>query len=61
MDHLKHLKQLAPLDKLHQKFKNLAIHKLFHDVATEFNFIVGQIEMIDPITVRYLLDMGVDP
>ncbi|KAL6339227.1 hypothetical protein AAG906_024378 [Vitis piasezkii] len=37
---------------LKTKFKNLAIHKLFHDAAhayrvSKFNFIFGQLEMID--------------
>ncbi|RVW45505.1 hypothetical protein CK203_091441 [Vitis vinifera] len=50
---------------LKTKFKNPAIHKLFHDVAhayhvSEFNFIFGQLEMIDPRAARYLMDIGVD-
>ncbi|KAL6320757.1 hypothetical protein AAG906_008757 [Vitis piasezkii] len=50
---------------LKTKFKNLAIHKLFHDAAhayrvSEFNFIFGQLEMIDPRAARYLMDIGVD-
>ena len=50
---------------LKTKFKNPAIHKLFHDAAhayrvSEFNFIFGQLEMTDPRTVRYLMDIGVD-
>ncbi|RVW14908.1 hypothetical protein CK203_072251 [Vitis vinifera] len=50
---------------LKTKFKNLAIHKLFHDAAhayhvSEFNFIFGKLEMIDPRTTRYLMDIGVD-
>ncbi|RVW77004.1 hypothetical protein CK203_036885 [Vitis vinifera] len=50
---------------LKTKFKNPAIHKLFHDAAyayrvSEFNFIFGQLEMIDPRAARYLMDIGVD-
>ena len=50
---------------LKTKFKNPAIYKLFHDAAhayrvSEFNFIFGQLEMIDPRAVRYLMDIGVD-
>ncbi|RVX01783.1 hypothetical protein CK203_024437 [Vitis vinifera] len=50
---------------LKTKFKNPAIHKLFHDAAhayhvLEFNFIFGQLEMIDPRAARYLMDIGVD-
>ena len=38
---------------LKTKFKNPTIHKLFHDAThaycvSEFNFIFGQLEMIDP-------------
>ncbi|RVW82952.1 hypothetical protein CK203_038338 [Vitis vinifera] len=47
---------------LKTKFKNPAIHKLFHDAAhayhvSEFNFIFGQLEMIDPRVARYLMDI----
>ncbi|RVW12731.1 hypothetical protein CK203_111680 [Vitis vinifera] len=47
---------------LKTKFKNPAIHKLFHDAAhayhvSEFNFIFGQLEMIDPRAARYLMDI----
>ncbi|XP_059593682.1 uncharacterized protein LOC132254010 [Vitis vinifera] len=50
---------------LKTKFKNPAIHKLFHDATyayhvSEFNFIFGQLEMIDPRAARYLMDIGVD-
>ncbi|RVW99809.1 hypothetical protein CK203_029243 [Vitis vinifera] len=50
---------------LKTKFKNPAIHKLFHDAdhayrISEFNFIFGQLEMIDPRAARYLMDIGVD-
>ncbi|KAL6314534.1 hypothetical protein AAG906_026872 [Vitis piasezkii] len=50
---------------LKTKFKNSAIHKLFHDAAhayrvSEFNFIFGQLEIIDPRAARYLMDIGVD-
>ncbi|RVW41969.1 hypothetical protein CK203_091907 [Vitis vinifera] len=50
---------------LKTKFKNPTIHKLFHDAAhaycvSEFNFIFGQLEMIDPRAARYLMDIGVD-
>ena len=50
---------------LKTKFKNPAIHKLFHDAAhayrvSEFNFIFGKLEMIDPRAARYLMDIGVD-
>ncbi|RVW93927.1 hypothetical protein CK203_028168 [Vitis vinifera] len=50
---------------LKTKFKNPAIYKLFHDAAhayrvSEFNFIFGQLEMIDPRVARYLMDIGVD-
>ncbi|KAL6330622.1 hypothetical protein AAG906_003232 [Vitis piasezkii] len=50
---------------LKTKFKNPAIHKLFHDAAhayrvSEFNFIFRQLEMIDPRAARYLMDIGVD-
>ncbi|XP_010659523.1 uncharacterized protein LOC104881328 [Vitis vinifera] len=50
---------------LKTKFKNPAIHKFFHDAAhayhvSEFNFIFGQLEMIDPRAARYLMDIGVD-
>ncbi|WJZ85788.1 hypothetical protein VitviT2T_005306 [Vitis vinifera] len=50
---------------LKTKFKNPVIHKLFHDAAhayrvSEFNFIFGQLEMIDPRAARYLMDIGVD-
>ena len=50
---------------LNTKFKNPTIHKLFHDAAhaycvSEFNFIFGQLEMIDPRAARYLMDIGVD-
>ena len=48
-----------------EDFKNLAIHKLFHDAAhaycvSKFNFIFGQLEMIDRRAARYLMDIGVD-
>ena len=47
------------------KFKNPIIHKFFHDAThayrvLEFNFIFGQLEMIDPRAARYLMDIGVD-
>ena len=47
------------------KFKNPAIHKLFHDAAhayhvSEFNFIFWQLEMIYPRAARYLMDISVD-
>ena len=50
---------------LKTKFKNPAIHKLFHDAThayrvLEFNFIFRQLEMIDPRVVRYLMDIRVD-
>ena len=43
---------------LKTKFKNPTINKLFHDAAhayhvLEFNFIFGQLEMIDPRAARY--------
>ncbi|RVW32621.1 hypothetical protein CK203_076519 [Vitis vinifera] len=49
---------------LKTKFKNPAIHKLFHDAAhayrvSEFNFIFRQLEMIDPRAARYLMDIGI--
>ena len=47
------------------KFKNPTFHKLFHDIAyayciSKFNIIFGQIEIMDPISIKYLLDMGVN-
>ena len=50
---------------LKTEFKNPAIHKLFHDVAhayrvPEFNFIFGQLEMIDLRAAKYLMDIRVD-
>ena len=48
------------------KFKNSVIHKLFHDTTahaycvSEFNFIFGQLEMIDQRAAKYLMDIGVD-
>ena len=49
---------------LKTKFKNSTIHKLFHDIVhvyliSEFNFIFRQLEMINPRTTRYLMDVGV--
>ncbi|KAL6333957.1 hypothetical protein AAG906_000008 [Vitis piasezkii] len=50
---------------MRDKVQESAIHKLFHDAAhayrvSEFNFIFGQLEMIDPRAARYLMDIGVD-
>ena len=50
---------------LKTKFKNPIIHKLFHDAThaycvSKFNFIFGQLEMINLRVVRYLMDIGVD-
>ena len=50
---------------LKTKFKNPTIHKLFHDAThvyrvSKFNFIFGQLEMIDPRVARYFTDIGVD-
>ena len=49
---------------LKTKFKNVVIHKLFHDVAhgyqmSNFDTIFGQLEMISPRTTKYLVDVGV--
>ena len=55
-----HMKQ-----NLKTKFKNVEVHKLFHDVAytyrlSEFNVIFGQLQMISPRAATYIIDAGVE-
>ena len=50
---------------LKTKFKNVNVHKLFHDVAhayrmSDFDTIFGQLEMISLRATKYLVDVGVE-
>ena len=50
---------------LKTKFKNVFVHKLFHDVAyayrmSDFDTIFGQLEMISPRVAKYLVDLRVE-
>ena len=50
---------------LKTKFKNVEVHKLFHDAAytyrlSEFNVIFGQLQMISPRAATYIIDAGVE-
>ena len=50
---------------LKTKFKNVVVHKLFHDAThayrtSEFDAIFDQLQMISPRTTRYLADVGVE-
>ena len=50
---------------LKTKFKNVDVHKLFHDAAhayrtSEFDAIFGQLQMISPRAAIYLADVGVE-
>ena len=54
-----HMKQ-----NLKTKFKNVEVHKLFHDVAytyqlSEFNIIFGKLQMISLRAATYIIDAGV--
>ena len=49
---------------LKTKFKNVEVHKLFHDVAytyqlSEFNIIFGKLQMISLRAATYIIDAGV--
>ena len=49
---------------LKTKFKNVEVHKLFHDVAytyrlSEFNIIFGKLQMISLRVATYIIDAGV--
>ena len=50
---------------LKTKFKNVEVHKLFHDVAytyrlSEFNIIFGKLQMISLRVATYIIDAGVE-
>ena len=50
---------------LKTKFKNVVVHKLFHDVAhayrmSDFDTIFGQLKMISLRAAKYLVDVGVE-
>ena len=50
---------------LKTKFKNVVVHKLFHDAAytchlLEFNVIFRQLQMISSRTATYIIDAGVE-
>ena len=50
---------------LKTKFKNVVVHKLFHDVAhayrmSNFDTIFDQLKIISPRVAKYLVDVGVD-
>ena len=52
-------------ENLKTKFKNVVVHKLFHDVAhayrmSDFDTIFGQLKMISPRAAKYLVDVGVE-
>ena len=52
-------------ENLKTKFKNVVVHKLFHDVAhayrmSNFDTIFDQLEIISPRVAKYLVDVGVE-
>ena len=54
-----HMKQ-----NLKTKFKNVEVHKLFHDAAytyrlSKFNVIFGQLQMVSLRATTYIIDAGV--